>query len=315
MSPQLQWLEPHTLRHGDLDARVVTLRHRLQALDWFDDSGLAEIIDQHPRHALSICGMTDRGVAGWTEGRLGDLDGAAIVSAIARGKFWLNVRRIYQHQARFGELVDALYEELAILDPAWNPGWRNATLLISSPTAYVNYHLDVPSNLLWHIRGVKRVWVYPRESEQVVTAEDLAATVAQRRTEMLRFEPSMDGLAEQRDLHPGDFIAWPQHSPHRVDNLEGLNVSLSTEHLTPEGRKRIRVLQANYALKTYLGMPTRATETRGLWPLAKQAAAVGYLAARKLWRSQPQGAAGYPVTFELDPEAADGRRELAASRS
>ncbi len=301
---------PQTLEPGAFDRQVVCVRHRLHETPLFDDAGLAKIIDQHPRHALSICGMDDREHTGWTEGRLENLDGQAILEALQRGRFWLNVREIYTHQEVFREMVDQLYRELLALDPDLRTLWRNATLLISSPTAFVNFHLDVPCNLLWHIRGVKRVWIYPRDHPESVTPHDLAATVAQEQTEMLRYTPSMDALADCRDMHPGDMFSWPQNSPHRVDNLSEINVSLSTEHLTPAARRRIRVLQANHFLNTRLGIPAHSDATHGAVAAMKRLTAAGWLAARKLTGRRARGKAGYPVTFRVDPNAPHARVEL-----
>ena len=298
------------VERGAFATRIVSLKHRLHELPMFSDDGLREIIDRHPREGLSICGMNDRQRDGWTEGKLGSLGGEQILDAIQHGQFWLNVREIYRRQPEFTELVDQLYDEMARLDPDLEPEWRNATLLISSPTAYVNYHLDVPCNLLWHIRGVKRVWIYPRDNDAVLSRSDLFATVAQEQNEMLHYNPEMDELAVVSDMLPGDMFSWPQHSPHRVDNVEGLNVSLSTEHLTKRARRRIRVLQANHFLRTRLGVPAHDERDSTLTAMAKRCAVTGFLAARKLCGSKPQGKAGYPVTFALDPEAPNGRVEL-----
>ncbi|MCA9176639.1 MAG: cupin-like domain-containing protein [Planctomycetales bacterium] len=299
-----------SLEPGAFETRIVALKHRLHELDWFSDEGLAEIIERHPRHALSICGMRDRNKEGWTEGRHDGLSGAQILDSLQRGRFWLNVREIYQHQPAFKDLVDQLYREMEQVDPLLSTQWRNATLLISSPTAFVNFHLDVPCNLLWHIRGVKRVWIYPRDEESVVTRPDLFATIAQEQTEMLHYDPAMDERAMVSDMQPGDMFSWPQHSPHRVDNIEGLNVSLSTEHLTTNARRRIRVLQANHFLRTRLGVAALDERTDTVGAMCKRAGATGFLALRKLLGRRPQGKKGYPVTFKLDPAAPEARVEL-----
>lgn len=303
-------LPEQSVERGAFAERIVSLKHRLHELPMFSDDGLREIIDRHPREGLSICGMNDRNREGWTEGQLGDLNGAQILEAVNRGRFWLNVREVYRHQAAFTAMVDQLYDEMAQLDADLVTDWRNATLLISSPSAYVNFHLDVPCNLLWHIRGVKRVWIYPRDNDAVVTRRDLFATVAQEQTEMLNYNSEMDQLAFASEMQPGDMFSWPQHSPHRVDNVEGLNVSLSTEHLTSRSRRRIRVLQANHFLRTRLGIRAQDECEENFGARLKRAAATGFLAARKLWGAKPQGKAGYPVTFSVDPNAPNARIEL-----
>lgn len=303
---------PTEIQAGDFARRIVLVKHRLHELSLFQGAGLEEILESHPRSALSICGMADRNdKESWTEGELGDLSAAQLLETMERGMFWLNVRQIYQHQPAFRQLVDQLYDEIEQADPELRTNWRNATLLISSPSAFVNFHLDVPCNLLWHIRGTKRVWVYPRDNEAVVTSENLNATVAQDQTEMLPYDEGMDAHAEVFDLEPGQMISWPQNSPHRVDNLAGLNISLSTEHLTAAARRRIRVLQANHYLRRTLGVAPRGETTRGLGATAKIAGVSAFLGARKILGKRARGAAGFPVTFRLDPDAPGGRVELA----
>lgn len=302
---------PESLEPDAFRERIVSLKHRLHELPMFSDEGLLELIERHPRHALSICGMSDRSRGGWTEGELGELTAEQVLEALRVGRFWLNVRRIYEHQPAVRELVDRLYDELRLLDPDLRPTWKNATLLVSSPSAYVNFHVDVPCNLLWHIRGVKRVWIYPRDDERVVSASDLAATVAQQQTEMLPYDQAMDEHALCAEMRPGEMFSWPQNSPHRVDNVEGLNVSLSTEHLTGGARQRIRVLQANHYLRSTLGVPASDDRVETAAGRAKMLGATGYLAVRKLLRLRPRGKAGYPVTFRVEPTAPGARVELA----
>jgi quercetin dioxygenase-like cupin family protein len=33
-------------------------------------------------------------------------------------------------------------------------------------------------------------------------------------------------------LEPGDVVSWPHNAPHRIENLDSLNVSLSTGFVT-----------------------------------------------------------------------------------
>jgi hypothetical protein len=169
----------------------------------------------------------------------------------------------------------------------------------------VYMHVDATQNILWHLRGHKRIWVYPAGDHRFVSRDDLEAIAAHARIEDLPYAAHMDSQAECHDLAPGDWVIWPHHSPHRVENQYGLNVSLSTEHATREGLRKLRVLRANYFLKTRLRLKVSGVETRGLNYLAKSAVEAGFTTAQKLGLSRPVRFT-YPTTFRVDPDAPDG---------
>ena len=53
------------------------------------------------------------------------------------------------------------------------------------------------------------------------------------------------------------------NTPHRVDNLEGLNVSLTTEHYTPYAAKKRLTYLANRYFRDWLGLPMRDVRVDG----------------------------------------------------
>ena len=48
---------------------------------------------------------------------------------------------------------------------------------------------------------------------------------------------------------PGEMLHWPLHSPHRVDNHDCLNVSLTTEYWTDPIRRMVRMKSGNAVLR------------------------------------------------------------------
>ena len=75
---------------------------------------------------------------------------------------------------------------------------------------------------------------------------------------------SFDDGAMVYDLEPGQFVAWAQNAPHRVTNMDSLNVSLSTEHFTRQTRKRARVYSANRFFRTRLGLRNLSAREDGV---------------------------------------------------
>jgi hypothetical protein len=256
-------------------------RHGLATHALFSDAALVELLDHHPRedlHALSMGVDPLRP----EENRLALHDGvggAELLRAVRDGRLWLNVTRVDRADARYGELIRALYAELAAQVPGFAPDATQGTLLISSPDALVYYHADGPANALWHIRGRKRVWVYPALDGDYVPRELLEDIIAGVRHEYVPYQAAFDAGARVYDLEPGDWLHWPQNAPHRVTNLQGINVSLSTEHFTRASRRRARVYRANRFLRTRLGWRNLSAREDGALALAK---AVAHRAARAL---------------------------------
>jgi hypothetical protein len=286
-----------------MERTIFVAQHRLHTLELFGDEQLIDLLDRHPRADLGINTMGDDPTrrCDWQEGRAGNLDAADLLEAARSGRIWLNVRRVMDHHHDYAELVLAAYDELERTCPGLKTFNHSANLLISSPAAMVYYHLDCPANMLWHLRGRKRVWAYPLEAG-LVSDETIEGVLCGEKSEELDFRPEWDGLATVHDLEPGEMITWPQHTPHRVANTEGLNVSLSTEHMTPSAVRKNNVFLANRHFRKLLGGRWRRTELDGWRPALKELA---LRVSRRIPVIAPPAPVGYkyPVTFEVDLDA------------
>jgi hypothetical protein len=61
----------------------------------------------------------------------------------------------------------------------------------------------------------------------------------------------MDGAAWRFDVVPGEALAWPLYAPHRVENQEGLCVSLSMDYQTWGSRITTGAHRANGVLRRW----------------------------------------------------------------
>jgi hypothetical protein len=261
------------LRH-DFGQRAMVAGHDLAGHPLFTDPALCELLDSFPRQHLYAFTMGDDPTRP-EENRLASTDGvggAELLEAVRHGRFWLNLTRIDRVDARFRKLIDALYAGLTRLTPHFKPKSCQGTLIISSPKALVYYHADAPGNMLWHIRGRKRIWIYPALDERYLTREMLEDIFAGVRHEYVPYQPTYDQGAVYYDLEPGQWVAWPHNAPHRVTNLEGVNVSLSTEHFTTETLRRQRVYVANRFLRTRLGWKDPSPREEGAAAMLKTVA-------------------------------------------
>jgi hypothetical protein len=292
-----------TTQARDMEHKVLKGRHALASKPEFSDEALIRLLDTHPREDVHVLTMTgDDNSRDWRRGDPGDLSGERLLEMLRKHCLWLNVLRVTQHNESFSALVDGLYDDLEEQCPGFEATARNAHLLISNPQARVFYHADVPLNILWHVRGRKRVYVYPPHDDHFISADFRESLYRGDIVEDVPYAPEFESHVTAYDLEPGDVVTWPQTTPHRVVNTDGLNVSLTTEYLTKEARRRIAVYLANNVLRRYLPGRFEATAVEGAGALAK-ATTLRLLRRTGIVRFNTTRE---PISFRLDPNAPDG---------
>ncbi len=286
--------------------RPVVFHHRLHTSALFTDDALAALLDAHPRDALFIHSMgTDPARSSdWRSGSAGERSGAELLEATRQGRLWLNIKNLERTHEGFAALAEGLRAALDASVPGLRPHDVHTTLLISSPKALVYFHADAEPNVLWHLRGKKRVFVYPPD-ERCLKREDLEVIFSRESHEELPYSPSFDALAQVFDLEPGQALSWPHNSPHRIENADSLNVSFSTEFYTPAARRKERVYCANRLFSRLTGLRFDAVETRGPSASAK---VFTYRVLRKLLAGRKQYKQ-HTATFVVDPAAPLGLKE------
>jgi hypothetical protein len=297
----------------DLDrlaSATVCASHRLHRLPMFSDEALSDALDRHPRSDLQVftMGADPARPEDWTPVEPGEASGADLLEAVRRGRLWLNVLRIDRSDPTFSDLQDRLFEEIGLHRADLEPGSPRSTLLVSSPAAQVYFHVDAGPNILWHVRGTKRVWVFPAHVETLVPRELLEDIFAGVRTENLPYRPAFDAAAEIHDLEPGAVIAWAQNSPHRVENTSAVNVSLSCEFATAGSRRREYTVLANRFLERRLHTPQLSEREFGLAAAAKR---FTYRAVRKLRIERTRPHYEYVTDLRIDPTTPDGVSRVA----
>ncbi len=291
---------------------VIQARHRLNRAPEFSDLSLASLLNRHPRELCDFCTMgedpADR--ESWRAGDPGKLDGQQLLEAVREGKLWINLRDAMNVDPVFKPLFASLMAQLKHLNPGFNPMRAYGGILISSPRAQVFYHADVSETFLLHVRGKKRFRIYPPRAPWLedVALEDI---LHKDQTEDVPYESSWDVDAAQIDLEPGDFVSWPLHAPHRVENLDGLNVSITCEMVTKESLMKNAVHHANGAMRR-MGFTPKSTKTTGFEAYTK-------LAMSKVWKGWTtiSGVGAKPMpksetTFDVDVASQDGYRDRAA---
>jgi len=289
------WTLGHTRRFRE---ETVTFHHDLVSTELFSDEALTRLLEKHPADQLDVCSMNETPDPAFPNNFLtGDFRGVpakTLMAAAKAGRIFINLRKAMnihpEYKAVLDQMFDSLSERTGFEDFKPNGG-----ILISSPISQTPYHFDKTETILWHIRGEKRIYIYPM-AEKFIADEDYEATAVSYRVDDLPYEEGFDAEATAYDLLPGQAIAWPLNSPHRVDN-SSFCVSVTTEYSTRESSIKNNNMVANAALRGKFGIQPRFNMDGPVKRLAKAGFGV---ALRKMGYIERKDEPDM-VSFTLDP--------------
>ncbi|MGQ0480675.1 MAG: hypothetical protein ACT4O0_06555 [Pseudonocardia sp.] len=283
---------------------TVRMTHNLPSMELFSDESLARLIETVDPARMIMHTMADD-ISTWKVVERGGVPGLRVLDAIRNGRIWINMVDIQEADPRFRELLDQLYADWEADIPGSNYFKRKIGLLISSPNAKVFYHCDPAGQALWQVRGRKRIWLYPN-NEPFLKPAELENVIRSVTGEEVSYEPWYDDYAEVIDLEPGTGLHWCLNGPHRIENHNELNVSLTSEHYDPAIRRNWAMNYGNGVLRSLGWTPrSRATDGAAFW------AKVGITA---VWRKTLQEKQSYKRVPEFvpDPDAPNGVRPIAS---
>ncbi len=287
---------------------TVKLKHRFADTGMFTDDALAALIEAYPRQHLSVNTVTplEDGTLWWRHGSVEGRSGAEVLEAVRHGRLWIHLQHLQVGAPDYQALVQSAFDGIREHAPGFKTFKHNSGLLISSPQARVLYHCDIPPIALWHIRGRKRLYLYP-DTDEFLANEDRERVVLRETEEEIPYLPAFDAKAQVFDLEPGDALGWKMQAPHRVDNLDGLNVSITTEFFTPETMRFYAVAYANGAMRRLFNRPARSYAVTGPFAWAKFAFAAAVRASGILKARERI----IETSFEVDPDEDLGFADLA----
>jgi hypothetical protein len=308
MSTILADFKPH---HVSLfGEHILHLKHRLAESTLFTDAALAKLIEKTPPAHLYVNTMDRRShnPRSRREGAIDGLAGAEALEAVRSGNIWINIHKLGQTDSAYADLLDDIFREFEGRVPGLKTYKRSMTLLISSPKVNVYYHCDVPGQMLWQMRGVKRVYVYPNKVPFLTQPAMEKVVLGESHETAMPYETWFDDYADVIDLEAGEMLYWPLNCPHRVVNHDCLNVSMTTEHWTDELRNVYAVNYANGILRRQLGSKHLSRNTSGpsFWAKAGLAAAMKTTGLQRLSQRKRL------IDFAVDPRAPDSVRDIPA---
>ncbi|WP_371395694.1 hypothetical protein [Fretibacter rubidus] len=252
MSIITDWTEQDRKDYGKV---IQAKTHRLADSGLFTDEALAALLDRHPTDKIDVCTMTDDPLfpAKHCTVDFRGFSGAELIEAAKAGRVWINVREAMSYDAAYIPLMEDTYADLERCTGR-DRLRRNCRggILISSPTAKVPYHCDPTMTLLWHIRGKKRVFVYP-PTEEFLPDTAYEAVVLGEKDQDIPYSPAFEDAAMVYDLPENTLVAWPHTSPHRVEN-QSFCISMVMEFTSKTSAYRNSVMYTNGLLRRHFGM-------------------------------------------------------------
>jgi len=193
---------------------AMTFKHGLNATGLFTDEALIKLLDKHPSQELDVCAMPFPGEIHFRTGDVREADGKTLLAIAKTGAIWINLRRAMNTK--------------------------------------VPYHFDKTETILWHVRGKKRLYLYP-ESEEFLSDEAYEDSLVNVLSDDVPYNESFEKGVQVFDLEPDQAITWPLNSPHRVVN-SSYCVSVTTEYSTAESVRKNANIYLNATLRRKLGM-------------------------------------------------------------
>jgi len=218
-----------------------------------------------------------------------------------------NLRSLQSVDREYEKVLHEIFDEFESYVPGFETFKRKFGVLISSPLVQVFYHADVPGQSLWQLEGEKRLYVYPNKAPYLKPIH-LEGIILGETEEDMPYDESYDEAATAYDLKPGQMINWPLNGPHRVENMDSLNISVTTEHWTSDIRKSYAVNYANGVLRRRFGVKNPSQKIDGLAVYPKAAMAL-------LWRKLKLGKQNQfvrMIDFSVDPDSSTGVSDVPA---
>ena len=307
MMPIIQgWTDEHRHEYG---RKIQTVKHGLADSGLFSDEALADLLDRHPVEKIDVCANLDDPNYPNKHGTVDfrGFSGAALIDAVKNGRIWINVREAMTYDAVYQPLMRDTFKDLERCTGK-DRLRRNCRggILISSPAAKVPYHCDPTTTLLWHIRGKKRVYVYPA-TQDYLPDEAYEAIVLGEQDQDLPYYSHFENGASIYDLPEGTLVTWPHTSPHRVEN-QSYCISMVMEFSSKVSAYRNSVMYTNGLLRRHLGLTPNWESSGPAERFVKSIAghALRRLGAHKVHIREDN------VMFKLDKSAKDYLRPIAA---
>ncbi len=256
-----EWSEANSKK---FQKEIMSFGHNLAGTGLFTDAALINLLERHPSELLDVCTMGQADHPHFpNKFRTGDFreaSGETLLKAAKAGRVWINCREAMNVHKDYKNVLEMMYGDLAEKtgNTAFNP---RGGILISSPVAKVPYHFDKTETLLWHVRGKKRMYIYPL-AQKFISDESYENTLTNAIDDDIPYDEAFEAFAKAIDIPENTALCWRLNAPHRVDN-QTFCVSVTTEYSTQESGMKNAAMLTNATLRRRFGMnPSYSNDSR-----------------------------------------------------
>jgi len=172
-------------------------------------------------------------------------------------------------------------------------------IFLNSPNRKTAYHLDLESNFLLQIAGIKLVRVFDHSDRTLTPHRELENHCGGDHNAAI-YKPERESDAHFYELTPGHGVHFPSTAPHWVENGSELSISININFdLISVHRRMKRIYRVNRLLRR-LGVEPQGPGASKVRDHMKENIAGGLSLLARLYRSAAQRrqeaeAAAYPV--------------------
>jgi hypothetical protein len=154
-------------------------------------------------------------------------------------------------------------------------------IFLNSPRRKTAYHLDLESNFLLQIRGVKLVHVFECTDRTVTSHEELENHCSGDQNGAI-YKPHREVAAHNYHLTPGHGVHFPSTAPHWVQNSDDVSVSININYDLRSVHHHLKqIYQVNRLIRRF-GLEPAAPGTSPVRDMLKRRVGTGLEAARQL---------------------------------
>lgn len=211
---------------------IQKMDHNVLNSGLFSDARLLQALDNHPENLMDIYAQ------GSSQACLrGSTASAALLEAARLGALWIKLRMPADLDTSHGQLAAKMHQTFSKRMKV-KTSERSSSLVISSPQARMGYTVGTEDLALWHLRGRKRIYIYPNRAPYI-RPRHIQGMALKLGTDTIPYKREFESEVIAIDLEPGEVICWPHLSPYRIDNLDDLNVSMHSECMTMASKLRM----------------------------------------------------------------------------
>jgi hypothetical protein len=225
--------------------------HRLAAHALFETPRLVKLCERMKPKQVAVYEASAGSPRARPREFTGDWNPAALIAALAKGTTRLRLSGVQAHDEEYRSLLEQILEEVDGLSGfalRREIGWSSMTILLSSPGMTTPYHIDHQSNLLFQMRGRKKVYIFDARDRRVLSDVTIERYYAGDK-HAADYREELQGRAAVCELTPGVAVHNPPLGPHWVTNGSDVSVSVSVNYSLRESEGSARVYQVNRYLR------------------------------------------------------------------